>query len=111
MSDDPDYRSHDPGPGPGARPPSRLGYEEKWRSTGLASFHGPAGASGVADTRMRPVSGSVSFAHDNGHVGFVRAIAMPHASAWFTWCVQGSSGWISHTQPSAHWPQVFTAMA
>jgi hypothetical protein len=41
----------------------------------------------------------------------VQGIATPHASAWFRWCVQGSSGWISQTQPSAHWPQVFTAMA
>jgi hypothetical protein len=66
------------------------------RHTQLFGRHGPAGG------RMRLSSGWISFAHDKGHVGFGQGIAIPHASARFTWCVKGSSGWISQTQPSAH---------
>jgi hypothetical protein len=64
--------------------------------------HGPGGVSGVAATRISPVSGWVSFAQDSKHVGFVQAIAIPHASARSTWCASGASGWTSQTQPSAH---------
>jgi hypothetical protein len=73
-------------------------------NTGLGDRHGPTGG------RMRPPSGWTSFDNDNGQAGFWQGIAIPHASARFTWCALGSSGWRSQTQPSAHRPQVFTAM-
>jgi hypothetical protein len=57
------------------------------------------------------VRGSVSLAHDNGQVGFGQGIATPQAAGMSTWWDQGPSGWSSHTQPSTHWPQVFTAMS
>jgi hypothetical protein len=51
------------------------------------------------------VSGCVSLAQESKQVGFVQAIATPHASARSTWCASGASGWISHSHPSAHRPQ------
>jgi hypothetical protein len=74
------------------------------KCTRLFGRHGPTGG------RIRRPSGWRSFAHDSGQVGSGQGIATPHASATFTWCVQGSSGCSSQTQPSAHRPQDFTAM-